>query len=231
VDGWHWTTGLINARNENARLHRYQDEYTVLAARYQTLAQEAQKLQQLLNFKGSPIGKTYGSVAASVTVQSTDAYDGSVVIDAGTGDGLAPGDPVVAPYGGGGGLIGVTTSCVSSSCAVRLITDQQVGDSVTAKVLGSEAHGPLTPSSGDPGLLDLEMVSIATPVQTGATVVSWHLVGNRLQALLPAGIPIGRVSSVSQSDTSGGFKNIQVTPFVDFQNLSSVLVLRVAHAH
>ena len=48
---------------------------------------------------------------------------------------------------------------------------------------------------------------------------------NKLQPLLPRGIPIGRVTNVSESDLSQQ-KTIQVTPFVDFQDLTDVLVLK-----
>jgi cell shape-determining protein MreC len=114
---------------------------------------------------------------------------------------------------------------------VRLITDQAAGTGVTSKVLGSTASGSLTPSSGTPGLLDLELVPVADVVNNDQTVVTASLRG-RLQALLPPGIPIGRVSKVDQNDAEGAtaYKDIQVTPFVNFQDLSDVLVLKVRSA-
>ena len=45
-----------------------------------------------------------------------------------------------------------------------------------------------------------------------------------LQSLFPRNIPIGYVSSVSQTDTDI-YQNIQVQPFVDLSSLESVLVL------
>ena len=48
---------------------------------------------------------------------------------------------------------------------------------------------------------------------------------DRLASYYPAGIPIGRVSSVSGNDTTGDTKVIQVTPFADFRNITDVLVL------
>jgi rod shape-determining protein MreC len=232
VDAWNWTAGLINARNENARLKRYQEQYSTLLTQYQSAKQHITQLEALLNFKSTvSVAKQYPSVGASVIQQPLDVYNGSVVIDVGTGAGVAPSDPVVAPSDGGGGLIGVVTTCTTSTCNVRLITDQQVGSSVTAKVLGADAQGSLVPSSGDPGLLSLELVSNAIRLQQhGQTVVTAGTRSSRLQALLPPGIPIGRISSVQTTDYSnGGYHFIQVTPFVDFGNLSAVLVLQVPH--
>jgi cell shape-determining protein MreC len=73
------------------------------------------------------------------------------------------------------------------------------------------------------------MVPQAEQVKPNQVVVTAGLQANRqnLQALLPAGIPIGLVTSVSQSDLNNVYKGIEVTPFVDFGSLDRVLVLKV----
>jgi cell shape-determining protein MreC len=64
-------------------------------------------------------------------------------------------------------------------------------------------------------------------MQQGDVIVTAGLgQGTDLKALLPQGIPIGTVTSVSESDTTNQ-KTIQVTPFVDFQDLNLVQVLKV----
>ena len=47
-------------------------------------------------------------------------------------------------------------------------------------------------------------------------------------SLYPGGIPIGQVTTLSQSDTSY-FKQIQVQPYVDFSGLDSVIALIPKH--
>ena len=233
VDAWNWTRGLINARNENARLRRYQQEYSAVATKLRVAQAQNRSLSALLHFKSqNSVAKQFSSTAASVIQQPADVYDGTVVIDAGSSSGLAMNDPVIAPgASGGGALIGVVTACTASSCDIRLITDQRIGSAVTARVIGTTAQGSLLPSSGAPGLLSLELVPNAIPLHDQQEVVTAGTRSSRLQALLPAGLPIGRISSVQTSDySSGGFHEIQVTPFVDFSNLSTVLVLKVHHA-
>ena len=44
-------------------------------------------------------------------------------------------------------------------------------------------------------------------------------------SFFPAGIPVGLVSSVGQTDVES-FKDIQVLPFVNFNDIDSVLILR-----
>jgi cell shape-determining protein MreC len=84
------------------------------------------------------------------------------------------------------------------------------------------------PSDGNPGVLSLKMVPQEEQVSTGQVVVTSGLQSNKqqLRSLLPAGIPIGQITSVSQ-DENFPDKSIQVTPFVDFGSLDRVLVLKV----
>jgi rod shape-determining protein MreC len=235
-DAWNWAQGLIDARNQDAELRRLQSQYSNLLIQFRTQSQGIAGLKSELRFvQHNAVAKAYPFTTTTVIQQPTDVYNGSIVIDAGSSSGIEVNDPVVAPAGQGGGLIGVITSCGPSTCSARLITDQANGSAVTARVLGSSAQGSLEPSSGDPGLLSLTLVPNAIPLRDGDTVVTSGIVtgGARrssLQSLLPAGIPIGRISSVQTTDySSGGFHFIQVTPFVDFTNLSLVTVLKVKH--
>jgi len=236
VDAWNWGQGLIDARNQDAQLKRLQSQYSALLIQYRTESQGVGQLKQALHFvQHNAVAKSYPYVTTTVIQQPTDVYNGSVVIDAGSSSGIAVNDPVVAPANQGGGLIGIITACGASTCNARLITDQANGSAVTARVLGSTAQGSLEPSSGDPGLLSLTLVPNSIPLRNGDTVVTSGIVtggGGKsgLQSLLPAGIPVGRISSVQTTDySSGGFHFIQVTPFVDFTNLSTVTVLKVKH--
>ena len=236
VDAWNWGQGLVTARNQDAQLKRLQSQYSALLIQYRTESQGVTALKQQLHFlQHNAVAKAYPYVTTQVIQQPTDVYNGSIVIDAGSSSGIAVNDPVVAPAAQGGGLIGIITSCGPSTCSARLITDQANGSAVTARVLGSSAQGSLEPSSGDPGLLSLTLVPNSIPLRNGDTVVTSGIVTGgthttNLQSLLPAGIPIGRISSVQTTDySSGGFHFIQVTPFVDFTNLSVVSVLKVKH--
>ena len=109
---------------------------------------------------------------------------------------------------------------------MRLIVDPQ--SAVTAAVLGGTAKGSLVPSSGDPGMLSMLMVGADEVVNQDDTVVTAGYRGP-LEPVLPRGIPIGKVSNVGLSDADTD-KTIQVTPFVDFEDLTDVLVLKVQNS-
>jgi len=231
VDAWNWTSGLVDARSENAKL---KNELEIANAANQTLQQVQSELAQdnlLLHFtQNSQIAAQYPFVGATVTRQVPNAYSQTITINVGSGGGVAVGDPVVAPAGSSNlfaGLVGRVTTVTANASSVELILDPDTA--VSARVQGGTVRGVAVPNPGNPGVLDLQMVPQAEQVKPNQVVVTAGLQPNRqgLQALLPAGIPIGLVTSVSQSDLNDVFKGIEVTPFVDFGSLDRVLVLKV----
>lgn len=230
VDAWHWTSGLYDARSENVKLKR---EVAIYAARNQQLQQLQYELaqdNQLIKFtEQSRIASQYDYVGGSVIRQVPNAYNQTITIDIGSSQGVSVNDPVVAPAGNSNefaGLIGRVTAVTPSASSVQLILDPN--SAVSARVQGGTVHGVAMPSDADPGLLSLKMVPQEEQVSTGEVVVTAGLQANaqHLSSLLPAGIPLGQITSVSQ-DELATTKTIQVTPFVDFGSLDRVLVLKV----
>jgi rod shape-determining protein MreC len=72
--------------------------------------------------------------------------------------------------------------------------------------------------------LILDRVSKQDVVKVGDTVVTAGWRSEKLSSLYPKGIPIGRVTSVGQTDTDP-YKQVQVTPFADLTSLDAVVVL------
>jgi rod shape-determining protein MreC len=226
VDAWSWTTGLVDARQENERLREQLDRAGGEQVQSELLAEQNRELRQLLDF-AEPAG--LDKLGANVIVLSPTAFERTIVLDVGSSDGVSRYDAVVAPAGKGAGLIGRVESVAPDSCTVLLLTDRR--SSVTARVQGAPgAWGLVEPSDGDPGQLDLGLVDVATRVPVGEVVLT---AGYRNPEggdatddnLLPPGIPIGEVTSASQSPLSQ-YHSIQVTPYVDFRDLSQVVVLK-----
>ncbi|HEY0388466.1 MAG TPA: rod shape-determining protein MreC [Gaiellales bacterium] len=228
VDAWDWTSGLIDARSQNAELKRKLAEAAAANQKLQQLQYELAQDDSLIKFtEDSKIASQYDYVGASVIRQVPNAYSQTITIDVGSSQGVAVDDPVVAPAGDSdqfAGLIGRVTAVTPGAANVQLILDADTA--VSARVQGGTVHGLAMPSDGDPGVLSLKMVPQEEQVSTGQVVVTAGLQSGRLQSLLPAGIPIGQITSVSQ-DENFPDKSIQVTPFVDFGSLDRVLVLKV----
>jgi rod shape-determining protein MreC len=223
VDGWHWTTGLVHARNQTAQLKILQTQVGQDASTIRQLKAELAQVQATAHWvQANP---QFKSVSGSVIMTSPNGYTDVVTIGIGSADGVALNDPVVAPTSDGGGLVGRVSQVTGSTAQVTVLLDPKTG--VTAAVQGEQgAYGSIIPASGSPGELSLVQVPATARVRNGDTVVTTNF-GGRLKSLYPAGIPIGRVKGLSLSDQSGTatYSGIEVTPFVDFGSLNSVIVL------
>jgi rod shape-determining protein MreC len=230
VDAWNWAGGLVDARSENEQLKKQLREARAANLQLQQLQADLARYRQLLRFtQTSELASQYGFVGATVIQQSNNAYNQTITLGVGSADGVSLNDPVVAPAGDStyiAGLIGHISSVTSHACTVRLILDPETA--VSAVVLGTTVRGVAEPAAGT-GVLNLLMVGQDENVQTGQSVLTSGIRSNNagLQSLLPKGIPIGQVTSVSQSNVSYPNKTIQVTPYVDFQSIDQVLVLKV----
>jgi rod shape-determining protein MreC len=223
VDAWNWTTGLVNARDQAAQLERLRRQYGSTLVQVRTLQGENARLRKILNYQGS-VKATYPSVTGSVIMQSFSSFEHTITVDVGSSAGVALNDPVVAPAGSGGALVGRVVDVTPGQSQVLLLLDP--GSYATAGVQGERnAVGVVKADAGSVGLLSLENIPTAVHVAKGDTVVTAGFGGDNLPSYFPAGIPIGLVSSVSGNDTLSSDKVIQVTPFADFQNLTDVLVL------
>ncbi len=223
VDGWHWTTGLVNARNQTDEVKTLQTQVGLDASKIRELTARLATANGLAHWVEH--NTQYKTVSGTVFAGSSGGPTKTVLIGIGSDNGVAVNDTVVAPAGDGGGLVGRVKEVTGSTALVQVLLDPLTG--VTAAVQGEQgAFGNIIPASGTPGELSLVQVPASAQVKQGDTVVTAGVSG-RLPSFYPAGIPIGRVNGLNLTDQSGAttYASIQVTPFVDFGNLNSVIVL------
>lgn len=223
VDGWHWTTGLINARNQTAKLHQLEAQAGRDAALIQQLQDQVHTLRGQANYVQQ--NPSFKPVSGSVIIESPDIESPSVMIGIGSDQGVQVNDPVIAPLSSGGALVGRVKDVTANTATVEVLLNPAIG--VTASVQNRQgANGTIVPSTGTPGELTMAEVPQSALVKDGDTVVTSGYTG-RLKSLYPDGIPIGKVTYVQNNDLGQQSKQIQVTPFVNFDNLSGVVVLEL----
>jgi rod shape-determining protein MreC len=225
VDGWHWTTSLIHARNQTAELKIERTKLGQAASLIKQLQTENANLKGLANWvQANP---QFNPKSGSVIAVSPYATSPTVTLGIGSDQGVKVNDAVVAPTSEGGGLVGRVSEVTSTTALVETLLDPDTG--VTAAVQGEQgASGTVVPAPGTPGELNMEQVLQSAAVHKGDTVITTGLPGAgnaQLQSFYPAGILIGRVDTVANNDIGGGAKVIQVTPFVNFETLNAVAVL------
>lgn len=207
-DFWFKYFGLINARNENARMRREIEALRIENYNYRELLATHQRLQKLLQYKkiiDQPV------LAAQVIGRDPTGWFESVIIDKGKKSGLKVNMPVVNAMGVVGRLVSVSPNYAK----VLMIIDQ------------NSAVDSIIQRSRDKGIvkgLSPKICELAYVLKTSDVVIGDMVVTSGLGRVFPKGIPVGEVIEVE--DISGElFKAIKIRPMVNFSKLEELLVI------
>jgi rod shape-determining protein MreC len=222
-----WFRGLVDAKNENKKLRIQVSELRRQVILEASALQQNTELQRALDYHGPPSIAGFGRVHAAVLANPQSAIDDSVIIAAGSAQGVVPGSVVIEPTGGPddvGALVGTVDKVAHGVSRVMLLTDSE--SAVTATDLANPTVvGAIRRGSGNGDVLILDRVPKEPRVRAGDTIITAGSLGQGpLRSKYPRGIPIGTVVSQSNSDASL-FQNIEVRPLVDFSSIESVIVL------
>jgi rod shape-determining protein MreC len=206
-------------RKETARLRAENGD---LRARQNRIPQ----IQRLLQFDASASLRisSMDPVTAAVVGQSPTAWASTIRIDKGSTDGIEVDQPVVGPQGAGAGLVGFVTTVRASSSVVTMLPTP--GQSIGAKLEGRgtvlTVQGAGAGTSTD---LELQYAPSSVSIKEGALVVTsgTNVDPNAPESKAPAGIPIGRITSVSKAGEDGQVGHLR--PLVDLKALEVVQVL------
>ena len=195
-------SGLGDLQAENIRLKQ---ESLRLKEWYQTallLEAENKSLRDLLNVKTEP---NYKTVTARILADSGNAFAKSVLISAGSNDGIKKGQAVMA----GEGMIGRVVETGQQTSRVLLITD--INSRVPVLVEDTRQHAILAGhNQNEMGLLHLPPDS--NVIENARIITSGH------GGVFPHGLAIGSVAR-------GKNGVLQVQPFADFDRIVHVRVL------
>jgi rod shape-determining protein MreC len=218
-DVYGWADSLLTARSEAETLREELREARQRAIQSEYAVQENVYLRDLLDYRDGPrFPADFDPVAAEVIGRPSGAFTQAIVIAAGSNDGVRANDPVVTADG----LVGVVTRVTSGTARIQLLTDEEAAAS--AIDLRTGATGIVRHARGTRETLVLDRVRKQDVVRRGNEIVTAGWRAGALSSLYPKGIPIGRVTSVGQTDTDL-FQQVQVDPYVDFGALDAVLVL------
>lgn len=220
-DAYGWADGLLSAQSEAERLREENRLLLQQSIQNAFAVQENKYLRSQLDYIDSPrFPDDFNdrSVVAEVTGRPAGAFTQAIVIAAGSSDGVRLNDPVVTADG----LVGVVTRVTPDLARVELLTDEAAAAS--AIDLRTSATGIVLHARGTRETLVLDRVRKEDVVRVGDEVVTAGWRAGALSSLFPKGIPIGRVTSVGQTDTDL-FQQVQVDPYVDFGALDAVIVL------
>jgi rod shape-determining protein MreC len=214
-----WFDKTFEARGENSKLHTELELAREQGIGAQAALAENRELRKLLSLdRGGAIPSGYTPVTGRVTVRSPIVWFSDVMIDVGSGDGVAVEDPVV----NGDGLVGTVTAVTGSSAKVTLIADHS--SAVSAKVVPSGNQGLIKPTVGDPGDLILDFIDSTKRIGVGQSVVTAGWRSQGLYAGFPPNLPIGEVTKAPIQEQEAQ-QQVHVRPYADLRNLDLVQVL------
>jgi rod shape-determining protein MreC len=181
---------------------------------YEDVQQQLEELQRFMGIKETHEDYTLSEPCTIIGYVTNDPYH-SFLIDKGASDGLSLYDPVVT----GEGIVGVISELSSNSATVQTIlspdlsvgaisADNQSTGIVEGEILLSESY-------------QCRMIYLDrdTTLEAGDLIMTSSASG-----LFPKGYLIGTVESVELMD-SGLSKYAVITPAVDFQAMTSVIVI------
>jgi rod shape-determining protein MreC len=222
-----WVSTTLRAKSENAQLRSTNESLTAQNAIYKYELIEFPQLRREINLDQAIGASSYDPVNASVISRDSSLWYQQVEVNAGSGRGVAVGDPVVAD----GGLVGKISQVLSgSSSEVSLITDHTVEVAAQAVPKGQGAAGGgtgiLEPAIGNN--LVLADLPHNSQIQPGDLVMTAGFKDPadtaKSGSLYPAAIPIGRVGQFNPNDLLNSGQ-VPVTPLASIRRFTSVQIL------
>jgi rod shape-determining protein MreC len=208
-NGWHNYADLRGVRKQNREL---QDEVSRLQmdqVRLKQDADQARRLQALLDFKERFISKT---VPAQVIGTSGTEQSRVIIIDKGSHDGIKPDMAVITPDG----IVGKVKDVFPLSSQVLLINDHDSGAGVILE--RSRLQGVVKGTSL--GELQINEVMSDEKIEAGE-----HLITSGGDRIYPKGFSVGTVISASADLDNLPFMVIKIKPAADLRRLEEVLVV------
>jgi rod shape-determining protein MreC len=209
----------IKAKHENEKLRAQLRLLRQQRAQELNALEEVKRLQSILKLERSPrFPSDFAQVNADVLTPATGPFEQTITIAGGDNRNIRLDDPVIVEDG----LVGRVTQVGPTTSEVTLVSDATFAAS--ARDLRTGVEGIVRHAPGASETLILDGIGKDKQVGEHDSIVTSGWRRWDLASIYPAGIAIGMVTSVNQTDIDPN-KSIQVEPSVDFGSLKTVIVL------
>ncbi|HSK44771.1 MAG TPA: rod shape-determining protein MreC, partial [Candidatus Binatia bacterium] len=208
-NGWHNYADLRGARKQNRELQEEIVRLQMEQVRLRQDADQARRLQVLLDFKEKFISRT---VAAQVIATSGTEQSRLITIDKGSNYGIKPDMAVITPDG----IVGKVKDVFKLSSQVLLINDHDSGAGVILEQ--SRLQGIV---KGTP-LGELQVTDIMSDEKVAP---GEHVITSGGDRIYPKGYSVGTVIAATPDHENDPFLVIKIKPAADLNRLEEVLVI------
>lgn len=205
---------LLNLREENARLREELEEQRERRRVVADVTRENESLRDLLEVQRdlTATSDEFETITAQVIALAPSNFEWTVTLDVGDEQGVRRGMVVIS----GDGIVGRVVQAGPRVSRVLLAVDRSFSAAVRLARTGE--HGYIEGGGTDP--LRLQLLDPEADVRVGDEVVT----SSYRNATFPDGLPVGRVDEVGE-ETGLLVRDVEVRPFVDFTQLTHVLVI------
>lgn len=203
---WQGYIDLRGARRSRESMARELNDLKLVNQRLQNEAEQARRLQALLDFRQE---QPFRTVAAQVIGAAASGTSRLLLIDKGQAAGLRPDLPVIVPDG----IVGKVLYVFPNAAQILLLTDTNSG--IACLLENSRAHGILKGKNAPLG----ELVFVPKSEQV---VIGEKVLTSGEDGVFPKGLPVGTVAS---SQPGSNFWEIGVQPLARLNQLEEVLVV------
>jgi rod shape-determining protein MreC len=202
-------TSLSSLERENRSLKQEKVGNAQTLQQAQQLAAENDQLRKLLAANERVPMK---SIMSEILYDARDAFTRKIVLDRGTRQGVALGQPVIDDSG----VVGQVTRVFPFTAEVTLLTDkdQAIPVQVVRSGLRSIAYG-----QGHSGSLDLRFMPTNADIKSGDTLVT-----SGIDGVYPAGLAVAKVTNV-ETKSSDAFARITCQPLAGVDRNRQLLIL------
>lgn len=200
-------------KEENDELRKEIEGYRKKLADYDDMKKKVDAYEEFYGIKqkNPDFEFSYGSV---ISKDAADVYE-SFVLNVGSKDGVAVGDPVIY----GEYVVGIVKKVNFSTCVVYSVLDPRVN--IGAFESGTREYGYVSGDDElyDSGLCKLYGLDSSTSIVSGGVVCTSGAGG-----VFPDGLIIGEVTAVKNDDVSASYY-AEIKPFAQTSNISDVFVI------
>lgn len=208
--GRQYVGDIGSLREENADLRQQATANAWTLQQNDKLAAENRQLRRLLAMHDRAVPR---STVAEVLYDTRDAFSRRLVLDKGSQQGVAAGQPVIDPEG----VVGQVTRVYPLSSEVTLMTDHQSTIPVELRRTGERS---LAYGGSIAGTVELRYLRSTADIRAGDEIVT-----SGLDGVFPAGLPVGIIRSIDSGTPP--FIRAVVEPAARVERAHLLLVLLV----
>ncbi len=197
------------------KLKEKEEKTEIYYSQIKELQKELAQLKSLLDLNATL--SEYSYVNATVITRNVMYWYNTLTIDKGSKNGIKKDDAVITSNG----LIGKIIKVSNFSSTVKLLTTENINNKISIKINSNETelYGLLYSYDSNNNVYKIEGIEDASSISKGDYVTTTGLTN-----YFPSGILIGHVSRVVKDEYDLN-SVVEVTPSVNFDNISFVTVL------